>query len=442
MQRALAYVGSVREQRVSPPIEALAALDGLTSVLPDGPGDPYEVVAQLDEIGSPATMRSTGGRYFGFVNGGTEPVALAAAMLVAAWDQNTALPIMSPIASRLDTIAARWVLEALGLPSTATASFCSGASIANLTCILAARDALLARAGWDLDRDGMFGAPPINVVMSEEIHIAVRRAVRVAGIGAAQIRTIPTDECGRARADALGPLDDMTLVLLQAGNVNTGHCDPFAAIIPAVHTAGGWVHVDGAFGLWAGAAPTLAHHVVGVEHADSWATDAHKWLNATYDSAVAMCARGDDLRRAMSIAAAYVASDDDRPLMQLGLQMSQRARAVEVWAILAAKGRAGLAEMIEGPSRLAALLADRLTTAGVELLAPVALNQALVAFGDDETTDAVLAAVQAEGTAWAGGTSWKGRRAMRLSVSDTSTTIDDIERTAAAIIAAHRAVHH
>jgi glutamate/tyrosine decarboxylase-like PLP-dependent enzyme len=434
MDRALTYVHSVRDGRVTPTPEAIAALDALTQALPDHPVDPVDVLHQLDEIGSPATVHSAGGRYFGFVTGGVEPVALAAAILGAAWDQNIALPVMSPVAARLDAIATRWVTELLGLPPSAMTTFCSGASVANLTCIIAARDALLERSGWSVEADGLFGAPPIRVVATAEAHVTVRRALRIAGIGTGHVTWLATDDNGRARADELPEMDAATLVLLQAGNVNTGHSDPFDVIIPHARRGGAWVHVDGAFGLWAAASPSLRHLVAGVELADSWATDAHKWLNTTYDAGIAICARDIDLRRAMTMTAAYAASTDERALMQLGMQMSQRARAVETWAVLASKGRSGVAELIERHVALAAHLARRLVDGGVELLAPVVLNQALVAFGDDATTQAVVAAVQDEGTCWAGGTIWKGRAAMRLSVSDTSTTADDIDRTADAIL--------
>ena len=413
---------------------AIAALDGLTSVLPDRPTEPSRVLEQLDRIGSPATVRNTAGRYFGFVTGGTEPEALAASMLVSTWDQNIALPVMSPVAARIDDITSRWIVELLGLPPSSLGGFCGGAAVANLTCVLAARDALLARAGWDVDADGLVGAPPLHVVASAEIHVAVQKALRVAGLGRANTVSVPTDECGRVRVEEMPPLGPRSLVLMQAGNVNTGHSDPFAPIAEMTAAAGGWLHVDGAFGLWAAAAPEHRHLVAGVDSADSWAIDAHKWLNVAYDSAIAICARGEDLRRAMAIDAAYLPDDAGRASMHLGLQMSQRARAIETWAVIATKGRAGIAEMIAGSCRLAATMAERLDSAGAVILAPVVLNQVLVAFDDDETTTAVIAQVQRDGTCWAGGTTWKGRAAMRISVSDTSATEADADAAVDAII--------
>ena len=436
--RAAAYVA--READTFPSQASLRALDGVTDALSEDGADPSAVIAELDRLGSPATVRSTGGRYFGFVNGGTEPEAVAANVIAAAWDQNAALPIMSPAAGRFDEIAARWIVEILGLPPAATGGFCAGAAVANLTCVVAARDALLEHQGWDVGERGLVGAPPIQIVASGEIHIAVLKALRVAGLGTGTVTMVPTDDAGRVRVDAMPDLGPSALVLVQAGNVNTGHSDPFGPIADLTHAAGGWLHVDGAFGLWAAASPTHRGLVEGVERADSWAVDAHKWLNVPYDSAIAICRRGEDLRRAMAMNAAYLPADAERASMHLGLQMSQRARAVETWAVLATKGRRGVAAMVDHTCALAARMARALAAAGAEVLAPQALNQALVAFGDDATTEAVIAAVQAERTAWAGSTTWKGRLAMRLSCSDTLASVADVDAAVAAIVRCWRSV--
>lgn len=421
-----------------PSAETVAALGKLPAELADEPVEAAEVLALLDTYGSPATARTNGGRYFGFVNGGTDPAGLGAAILAVAWDQNAALPVMSPVAGHLDAIAARWVTELLGLTG-AEAAFCAGASVANLTAICAARDALLERAGWSVTDDGLVGAPPIHLVATAEVHVSVLKALRIAGLGTAGIVSVPTDHCGRLIPAELPPLGPRSLVLTQAGNVNTGHSDPFEPIVDAAREAGAWVHVDGAFGLWAAAAPERRHLVAGVEGADSWATDGHKWLNTPYDCGIAICARGDDLRRSMATDAAYLTHDGDRASMHLGVQMSQRARGVETWAVLASRGRHGVADLVESTCRRATQLADRLAAAGVQILAPVVLNQALAHLDDDTTTDAVLAAVQADGTIWAGGTTWQGRRAMRLSVSDGATTEGDVDIAADTII---RLWHH
>ena len=392
------------------------------------------MLALLDEIGSPATVDVTHGRYFGFVVGGTDPAAGAATVLASAWDQNVGTPVMSPVGTHLDALAARWVCELLGLPAQASASFCAGATVANLTCVIAARDALLHRAGWDIRRQGLTQAPALRVVTGAEVHVSALKALQMAGIGTDAVTFVPTDEAGRIRADAFPDVDERTMVLLQAGNVNTGHSDPFAELIPRARAAGAWVHVDGAFGLWAAASERRRALVAGAEHADSWATDAHKWLNAPYDSGIAICAREEDLRRSFSSDAAYLLGDSGRVLMNLGVQMSQRARGVETWAIIASRGRSGIADIVDTCCDLAQEFAALLEAEGARLLAPVVLNQALVHFDDDATTDAVIAAVQRDGTCWAGGTTWQGRRAMRLSVSDVATTPQDIAVSARAIL--------
>ena len=432
--RAAAYLAGNENGAAAPTAEAVAALAGFETALPSGPTAPADVLAQLDTLGSPATMRSTGGRYFGFVNGGTEPAGRAAAILAGTWDQNAAMSVMSPVAGRLDAIAAAWVVELLGLPSSAVATFCGGASVANLTAVLAARDALLHRSGWSVDEQGLAGSPPLRVVTSAEIHVSVSKALRAAGLGTAQVERVPTDDRGRLIAAELPALDARTLVVCQAGNVNTGHSDPFEPIVDAARAAGAWVHVDGAFGLWSAADHERAHLVAGVDGADSWATDAHKWLNAPYDSGVCIVRDGEDLRRAMATDAAYLTTGDGRVPMHLGLQMSQRARGVETWAVIASLGREGIAAAIDRTCVRCADLATRLGDAGVSILAPVVINQALAHFDDDATTDAVIAEVQADGTCWAGGTTWQGRSAMRLSVSSTTTTPDDIEVAATAIL--------
>ncbi|MEQ8841710.1 MAG: pyridoxal-dependent decarboxylase [Acidimicrobiales bacterium] len=439
-RRAGAYLDRDAEAPVFPSAESEAALDGLTDRLSDDGSDAMDVLAQLDRLGSPATVRTNGGRYFGFVNGGSEPEALAANVLASVWDQNAALPVMSPVAARLDEIASRWIVEILGLPAAATGGFCAGAAVANLTCVVAARDALLMRDGWDVAERGLVGAPPLQIVASEEIHIAVLKALRVAGLGTGSVTFVPTDDEGRVRADALPPLGPRALVLLQAGNVNTGHSDPFPAAADATSAAGGWLHIDGAFGLWAAASPTRRRLVAGAERADSWAVDAHKWLNVPYDSALAVCARGEDLRRSMAMNAAYLPADAARASMHLGLQMSQRARAVDTWAVLATKGRRGVAEMIDHTCELAARMADALRAEGVQLLAEPVLNQVLVAFRDDATTLATIAAVQDGRRAWVGGTVWKGRQAMRISCSDTMATTVDVDDAVDAILRAWRSV--
>ena len=330
-ERAARYVDAERGRAVVPSDAAIDRLGSLAfNATLDRPLDPLNVIAMLDEIGGAATVANTGGRYFGFVTGGVEPVGLAASVLSAAWDQNAALPVMSPVAAHLDALAAEWVVELLGLPSDSVAAFCAGATMANLTAIITGRDTLLHRIGWDTGADGLIGAPPIDVVASAEIHSSALKALRLAGLGTGAVHLVPTDDFGRARADAIPTAvlrsGNPTLLLLQAGNVNTGHSDPFAAILDRFDPATSWVHVDGAFGLWANAAPSRRHLLDGVEQADSWATDGHKWLNTPYDCGVVVVADPTALSRSMSMDAAYAGGGAGRASMNLGIQMSQGAR--------------------------------------------------------------------------------------------------------------------
>ena len=434
-RRAGSYIANAPYRPVAPTADAVCALDVFRRPLQDAPIPAREVLAELDAFGSPATVVQNHGRFFGFVNGGVEPAAAGAAILATAWDQNPGLAVTSPTAAALDEVAAGWILDLLAMPEGAVATFTTGATLANFTGIVAARDALLARAGWDVNEKGLFGAPRIRVIAGDEVHASALKSLRMAGFGPGQLERVPTDATGAVIASEFpADTDALTLVLLQAGNVNTGASDPFAAIIPAVRERGGWVHVDGAFGLWAAASRARRHLVEGVQLADSWATDAHKWLNAPYDSGVIIVRHDEDLRRAMKIEAPYLKTDDARPLIHLTPHMSQRARGVETWALLAALGREGIADLVDRTSDHAAAFAELLRAGGAEVLAPIVINQALIAFGDDATTDAVIAGVQAEGTMWAGGTVWHGRRAMRISVSDAATTTDDIEASAAAVL--------
>jgi len=441
-RRAGGYLAAAPHRSIAPTPEAVAALETFKRPLQDDPISARDVLAELDAFGSPATVIQGVGRYFGYVNGGVEPAAAAAAILAGAWDQNVALPGMSPVGTVLDEVAAGWIVDLLGLPSDAVATFTTGATLANFTAIVAARDALLARAGWSVEEDGLSGSPAIRVIAGAEVHASALKSLRMAGLGAGSIERVPVDADGAIDADAFPTdTDALTLVLLQAGNVTSGASDPFARIIPGVRERGGWVHVDGAFGLWAAASPTRKHLVDGVELADSWATDAHKWLNAPYDSGVVIVRERADLYRAMAITAPYLATTDARPLMHLSPHMSQRARGVETWALLAARGRDGIAALIDDTCDRATQFAELLGNAGVEVLAQPVLNQVPVAFGtapgepgDDAVTNAAIAAIQAEGTLWAGASMWKGQRILRLSVSDAATTSDDVVAATLAIL--------
>jgi len=433
--RALAYLGGLADRPVAPAAADVAALARLDFALP-GPGqDAESVLAMLDEYGSPGTVASGGPRYFGFVTGGALPIAQAAAWLTAAWDQNAALSVMSPTASVLNRVALRWVTELLGLPARTGGGFVTGATMANATCLAAARDAVLARQGWDAAGRGLVGAPPITVVAGAQAHTTVRKALGLVGLGRDRAVLLPADGQGRIEPRGLPALDGPALVCLQAGNVNSGASDPFPALIDWAHEQGAWVHVDGAFGLWAAAAPGTAGQVAGVAAADSWATDAHKWLNTTYDCGIALVADPDALRSAMEASAAYLPEDAALEPMHMTPQSSQRARGIEVWAVLATLGRDGAAALVDRACALARRFADGIRAAGHTVGNEVVLNQVVVDFGDPARAGAVIAAVQEEGTCWCGPTVWQGRAAMRVSVSGWNTTERDIDRSVAAVAA-------
>ena len=433
-ERSIRYFGRLQEDNVIPSSAAIESLSKLDESLPEGPTDIESVIHLLDEIGSPATVLTTGGRYFGFVTGGSLPVALAANWLAGAWDQNAGLRVMSPIASVLEQIALGWLCDVLCLPAEAGGGFVSGATMANFTALAAARHALMQKQGWDVEAKGLFGAPPVSVVVGDEVHVSVLKALSLLGFGRERVIRVPVDEQGRLRADALSELTETTIVCIQAGNVNTGAFDPAVEICAAARNAGAWVHVDGAFGLWAAASPKHAHITSGFEAADSWAIDAHKWLNVPYDSGIAFCRDPAHLRGAMSASAAYLQVGEQREPYHYVPEMSRRARGIEIWAALRSLGRSGLSDLIERTCRYARRFAKGLTQAGYPVLNDVVLNQVLVAFGDAETTRRVIEKVQTDGTCWCGSTEWQGHTAMRISVSSWATTESDVERSLEAIL--------
>jgi glutamate/tyrosine decarboxylase-like PLP-dependent enzyme len=432
-ERAINYLDTLENRSVAPTPEALQGLSRLDEPLPDQSTDAEAVIALLDEIGSPATMASAGSRFFGFVVGGSLPAALAANWLAGAWDQNAGLKILSPINAKLEEVAMRWLVDVLRLPAECGVGFVTCATQANFAGLAAARHALLARKGWNVEAQGLFGAPPITVVVGDEVHVSVLKALTMLGLGRERVIRVPVDGQGRMRADALPPLDDNTIVCIQAGNVNTGAVDPTSEIIAQAKAAGAWVHVDGAFGLWAAAAPDRAHLVTNIGDADSWATDAHKWLNVPYDSGLVFVRDARDLHAAMAVNAAYLVQGDRDPTYYTP-DFSRRARGVEVWAALRSLGREGLAHLIERTCRHATRFAEGLQDAGYEVLNEVVLNQVLISFGDDEMTQRVIAAIQQDGTSWCGGTVWQGKRAMRISVSSWATTSEDVEHSLEAMI--------
>jgi glutamate/tyrosine decarboxylase-like PLP-dependent enzyme len=435
--RARQYLELLGNRSVGPDPRSVEALRGLDEPFPQQACEPAETLALLDRLVSPATMGMAGPRFFGFVIGGTLPVALAANWLAAAWDQNAALYEVTPGVSHVEEVALRWLSALFDLPASTGAGFVTGATVANFTALAAARHAVLARAGWNVEADGLFGAPPITVITGEEAHPTLLKSLGMLGLGRSRLLGVPADGNGCMRADALPKFGPPAIVCLQAGNVNTGGFDPFRPLIESARQAGAWVHVDGAFGLWAKAAPSLRHLADGLERADSWATDAHKWLNVPYDSGLAFCRDAHALRAAMAITAEYLPTESQhRNPSDFTPELSRRARGIEVWAALRSLGRAGLAELVERNCRQARRLAQGLRAAGYDILNDVVLNQVLVAFGDAERTRSVIAAVQQEGTCWCGGTIWQGRTAMRISVSSWATTDEDVERSLAAMLRA------
>src|SRR6266704_3336800 len=391
-------------------------------------------MALLDEIGSPATVASAGGRYFGFVIGGSLPAVTATSWLASAWDQNAAMRVMSPVAAELEDVVLGWIRELLGLPADCDGGLVTCATAANFTALTAARSALLARAGWNVEDDGLAGAPPVDVVVGEEVHASVQKALSLGGFGRRRVTVVEADRQGRMRPEKLPRLSERTIVCIQAGNVNTGAFDPATEICKPAREAGAWVHVDGAFGLWARISRKYQHLTQGFDKADSWATDAHKWPNVGYDCGLAIIRDGAALRASMGMTAAYLEPGSRREPMHHTPEASRRARGVELWAALKSLGRSGLCALIERTCSHAKRFAQGLQEGGFEVLNDVVLNQVLVSFGRPEVTREVIRRVQENGTCWCGGTVWQGKTAMRISVSSWATTETDVERSLEVII--------
>jgi glutamate/tyrosine decarboxylase-like PLP-dependent enzyme len=376
-----------------------------------------------------------GPRFFGFVIGGSLPAALAANWLAGAWDQNAGLYSVTPGVAHLEQVAIRWVNELFGLPAETTGALVTGATMANFTALAAARHAVLRRVGWNVEAEGLFGAPPVTVIVGDDVHVTVLKALGMLGLGRNRVVRVPADEQGRMCASELPRIDGPTIVCVQAGNVNTGAIDPIGEVCARVRGTGAWVHVDGAFGLWAAASPELAQKVPGIGDADSWATDAHKWLNVPYDSGLAFVRDEAALVASMAITADYLPTESEfRNPSDYTPELSRRARGVEVWAALRGLGRKGLSDLLERNCRQARRFAEGVRAAGYRVLNDVVLNQVLVAFGDAATTLRVIAALQAEGTCWCGSTVWQGHTAMRISVSSWATTDADVEKSLDAML--------
>lgn len=433
-QRAKNYIDKLNTELVYPTQEAIEQLNQLDEEIRVNPMEAASVLDLLDVIGSPATVKSTGGRYFGFVTGGSLPAALSAQLLATVWDQNAALTVMSPVVSKIEMITGKWLLKLFGLPATCGFGFVTGDTMANFTALAAARHSLLKNMGWNVEQDGLFGAPEIVVMVSDEIHSSVLKALRLLGLGSNRVIRVPCDEQGRMKVDAMPDIHQPIIICTQIGNVNTGSFDLVKEIYTKTKNKNVWVHVDGAFGLWAAASDEKKHLVEGIELAHSWATDAHKWLNVPYDSGVVFVRDKEALFAAMSSSAAYLPTDAMREPFNYVPEMSRQARAIPIWAALQSLGTSGLAEMIETHCKQAMMFTKGLTDAGFSVLNDVVLNQVMVSFGDANTTQQIIKNVQHEGVCWCGGTVWQGITAMRISVSNWCTTDEDVQQSLGSII--------
>ena len=413
---AYAYMDGVRDRNVFPTDQATKALDIFDEPFPTVPGNPAEILQRLHEYGSPATAAQTGGRYFGFVNGGSVPTALAARWLSDVWDQNTALYIMSPIVSQLESVCEKWLVDLVGLPAGTSAGFVSGSSSATLCGLAAARNELLQRQGWDVNADGLFGAPELRVVVGEQAHATVFKALALLGLGRKRVELVPTDDQGRMLADKMPALDGHCLVIAQAGNVNSGAFDPFDEICEHARSAGAWVHIDGAFGLWAAGSKTKQFLTRGIEKADSWSVDAHKTLNAPYDCGIILCSHREALVTAMQATGSYIHYSEKRDGMLYTPEMSRRARVVELWATLKSLGKEGVEQLVDRLCDHANRFDVELQDRGFRILNEVVFNQVLVACDTPEQTRATLENIQKYGECWCGGAVWNGEPVIRISV--------------------------
>ena len=436
-QQALTWLSSLDCRDVPPQATVEDVVRKLGEELPAGPTDAAKVVDLLAEACEGGLTAMPSGRFFGFVIGGTHPAALAADWLVSAWDQNCGLRRLTPAHSAVEDVTSAWLLDLLGLPSASAVGFVTGGTMANFTGLAAGRDAVLSRAGWDVTQRGLHGGPQVRVLVGAERHDTVDLALRYLGLGAPE--TVDVDAQGRLLPASLaaalsGGQSRPTIVVLQAGNVHSGAFDPFPEAVAAAHAAGAWVHVDGAFGLWAGASASYRHLVTGVAEADSWATDAHKTLNVPYDCGLVVVRESADLHAAMGMHGAYLIHDEKGEPADNVPELSRRGRAFPVWAVVRSLGRSGVSELVERLCRHAADFAAGLADiANVEVLNDVVFTQVCVSFGSDARTDDVVRRLLADGTAWMSGSTWHGRRVLRISVSNWSTSSDDVERSLDAV---------
>jgi glutamate/tyrosine decarboxylase-like PLP-dependent enzyme len=435
------YLSKIADRRVYPDDQMLIELKRLNIPLPDGPSDSDGIIRLLHEVGLKTTVTSAGPRYFGFVMGSTLPQTIASNWLSTAWDQNAALFDTSPLAAYIEEVSIGWLVELFGLSKTCGGSFVTGATMAGFTSLAAARSHLLRTQDWEVETKGLFRAPSISVIVSEEVHVTILKAISLLGLASERLIKVPTDNQGRMIVKSVPEINGPTIVCLQAGDVNSGCFDPFDEIINKVASDNVWVHVDGAFGMWALVSEKLKYLAKGIEKADSWSVDAHKWLNVPYDSGIALVKDAEALRTAMSFGASYLtpAPGKRRPT-DYSPGLSSGARGVDVWTALVTLGKSGTGEMIERCCSHARYAAEELSKAGYEILNDIVLNQVLVSFGDDARTDDVIREIQRDGTCWCGGTTWKGRRAMRISVCSWATTEEDMKMSVEAMIASAKRV--
>lgn len=438
---AFDYADDALERNVFPSTKAIADLKHFDETLPDSPEDAKKILEQLHNYGSPATVAQTGGRYFGFVNGGILPVTLATKWLTDFWDQNTALYAMSPITSKLEDVCEQWLRQLFNLPDDTVAGFVSGTSSAIFCGLAAARYRICNNHHWDFNQRGHNGAPSIRIIAGRHTHGAVVKAIALLGFGLDNIEWVDCDHEGRIVPSAMPPIDDSCIILLQAGNVNSGAFDPLDEICDKANSANAWVHIDGAFGLWAGATTQLRHLTAGMEKAHSWSVDGHKTLNTPYDSGILLCRDKDALVMALQASGAYLNLSESRDGMLYTPEMSRRARAVELWAALKYLGSHGVDDLVYGLHERAVQFANELRATDFEILNDVVFNQVIVAPSeDDNVTQAILDAIQQSGECWVGSSVWMGKRVIRISVCSWVTSAQDVSRTVAAFVQARQSI--
>ena len=426
------YLEEAFERNIYPTEDALNQLSVFNEVLPDESGNAHEILELLDKYGSPATVAQVGGRYFGFVNGSVVPAGLAAKNLSIFWDQNTAMQVISPISSRLETVVQDWLVQLFGLPEATVAGFVSGTSMANFCGLAAARYRILKNQDWDINEQGLFGAPKIRVVTSKQAHSTISKAISLVGIGTKNVEWVDVDDQGRIMVDQIPELDNRTILILQAGNVNSGAFDDFEKICKKAQSKGAWIHIDGAFGLWAGGTEKLQHLTKDFEYANSWAVDGHKTLNTPYDSGIILCQDRTALVSALHMSGGYIIKGKERDGMYFTPEMSRRSRIIELWATLKYLGKAGINQMVAGMHERAKQFAQELDkTDGFHVLNDVVFNQVLVQCDTDDITNRVIDKIQDLRECWVGGSTWNDRRVIRISVCSWATTEEDISRSVA-----------